>query len=149
MRLIAVPEKQMLAIKAVVYGCNTNKRLVGASYMANIRSESPEMISYYEAIKAVYEMLEQSTIEAEPVRHGRWEQCFEDWRHQIEGDKCSACGFEHYGSSISHYKYCPHCGAKMENGTALSEAEPLAGCADDADLEHMTRFAMQQAVNRK
>jgi hypothetical protein len=37
----------------------------------------------------------------------------------------------------------------MESGTALSEAEPLEECVDDADLEHMTRFAMQQAVNRK
>lgn len=54
------------------------------------------------------------TIEAEPVVHGRWEQCFEDWRKQIEGDKCSACGFEHYGCSVKHYHYCPNCGAKMD-----------------------------------
>ncbi len=33
---------------------------------------------------------------AAAVKHGRWEQCFEDWRMQIEGDKCSVCGFEHY-----------------------------------------------------
>lgn len=49
-----------------------------------------------------------------PVRHGRWEQCFEDWRKQIEGDKCSLCGFEHYGTSIRDYLYCPNCGAKMD-----------------------------------
>ena len=49
-----------------------------------------------------------------PVRHGRWEQCFEDWRQQIEGDKCSVCGFEHYGTSIRNYNYCPNCGAKMD-----------------------------------
>ena len=46
-----------------------------------------------------------------PVRHAKWEQCFEDWREQIEGDKRSACGFEHYGTS---YHYCPNCGAKMD-----------------------------------
>ena len=51
--------------------------------------------------------------DVEPVRHGRWVQCFEDWRKQIDGDKCSVCGFEHYGSVISHYHYCPNCGAKM------------------------------------
>lgn len=50
------------------------------------------------------------------VRRGRWEQCFEDWRRQIEGDKCSACGFEHYGCSIAHYQYCPNCGAQMDGG---------------------------------
>lgn len=46
-------------------------------------------------------------------KHGQWEQCFEDFRKQIEGDKCSVCGFEHYGTSISHYNYCPNCGADM------------------------------------
>ena len=49
-----------------------------------------------------------------PVRHGRWKQCFEDWRKQIEGDECSVCGFQHYGTSIGHYNYCPNCGAKMD-----------------------------------
>lgn len=49
-----------------------------------------------------------------PVVHARWVQCFEDWRKQIEGDKCSACGFEHYGCAINHYRYCPNCGAKMD-----------------------------------
>lgn len=51
---------------------------------------------------------------ASRVRHGKWLQCFDDWRKQIEGDKCSACGFEHYGSSINHYHYCHNCGAKMD-----------------------------------
>lgn len=48
-----------------------------------------------------------------PVVHGRWEQCFEDWRKQIEGDECSACGFQIYGG-VSHFRYCPNCGAKMD-----------------------------------
>lgn len=51
-----------------------------------------------------------------PVRHGRWERCFEDWRRQIEGSKCTACGFEHYGSCINYYHYCPNCGVKMDGG---------------------------------
>lgn len=54
--------------------------------------------------------------DVEPVRHGRWEQCFEDCRQQIEGDKCSVCGFEYYGTGISRFRYCPSCGAKMEGG---------------------------------
>lgn len=49
-----------------------------------------------------------------PVIHARWELCYEDYRQQIAGDKCSACGFEHYGCGISHYHYCPNCGAKMD-----------------------------------
>lgn len=51
-----------------------------------------------------------------PVVHGRWEPCFEDWRKEIDGDRCSACGFEHYGNCISNYNYCPNCGAKMDLG---------------------------------
>ena len=42
--------------------------------------------------------------DVEPVRHGRWLKCFEDWRQQIEGSKCSACGFEYYGTGISRFR---------------------------------------------
>lgn len=76
-----------------------------------------------EAVKRLRELAEADkdgrmvndapTADVAPVRHGRWEQCFEDWRKQIEGDKCSACGFEHYDCSIRSYRYCPNCGAKM------------------------------------
>lgn len=61
----------------------------------------------YEALTGAVEILKEA-------RHGKWGRCYEDWRHQIEGDKCSICGFEHYGTSIAHYHYCPNCGAKMD-----------------------------------
>lgn len=57
-----------------------------------------------------------TAADVEPVRHGRWLKCFEDWRQQIEGSKCSACGFEYYGTGISRFRYCPGCGAKMDGG---------------------------------
>ena len=44
---------------------------------------------------------------------GEWRECFEDWRKQIAGDQCSKCGFQHYGTSINHYHFCPACGAPM------------------------------------
>lgn len=50
--------------------------------------------------------------QVEKVR-GEWQVCFEDWRKQIAGDQCSKCGFQHYGTSINLYKFCPHCGAPM------------------------------------
>ena len=52
--------------------------------------------------------------DVEPVRMGQWERCFEDWRQQIEGDKCSACVFEYFGTGIRRFHYCPNCGAKMD-----------------------------------
>ena len=53
--------------------------------------------------------------DVQEMKHGEWKLCYEDWRMQIAGDECSACGFQHYGTCISHYHYCPNCGAKMED----------------------------------
>lgn len=46
-----------------------------------------------------------------PMKHGKWELCFEDSRRQIEGNKCSVCGYEYYGNK---YFYCPNCGVRMD-----------------------------------
>lgn len=102
MRMIEVSDKQLLALKAVVHGCNTNKRLVGASYMSNIRSEKPEMISYYEAIKTVDEMLSQPTIEAEPVV--RCKDC-KHWMKDVPGctDFVGRCCLANYMIGATGY----------------------------------------------
>ena len=52
------------------------------------------------------------TIEAVPVRHGRWEKggyaCGEtEW-------KCSVCGETEWRTSCSRMKFCMFCGAKMD-----------------------------------
>ena len=51
---------------------------------------------------------EATTIDAEPVRHGKWI----DKSGGIEGawNHCSVCGER----AIDLYDYCPNCGAKME-----------------------------------
>lgn len=68
---------------------------------------------------------ESPTIEAEPVRQGKW------LPHPTERDYdvCSACGtgtlkrthgYQDGGfwDAEEVYKYCPHCGAKMEYANA-------------------------------
>lgn len=56
----------------------------------------------------VYTVLETfPAVDVAPVIYAKWGRCF-------GGDQCSACGFQHYGTSISHYHYCPNCGAKMQ-----------------------------------
>ena len=49
------------------------------------------------------------TIEAEPVKHGRWTKI-----GHIENtwlvSKCSECGYQ----TIDAGNYCPNCGAKMD-----------------------------------
>lgn len=67
--------------------------------------------------KEVNEVIDSiPSFNVEPVRHGHWENCFEDWRQQIEGSKCSACGVEYYGTGISRFRYCPNCGLPMDGG---------------------------------
>ena len=55
------------------------------------------------------------TIEAEPVRHGRWE--FEKDLEDFRDVKCTACGgtlLTEWSTELSEYRYCPNCGAKMD-----------------------------------
>lgn len=51
------------------------------------------------------------TIEAEPVKHGKW-----IWEECVY--KCSNCSHKAYGNILEcmdgTYKYCPNCGARME-----------------------------------
>lgn len=54
-------------------------------------------------------------IEAEPVRHGYWENA--NGRPKTYIRKCSVCGKEAYfcGRGCS-YKFFPNCGCKMDKG---------------------------------
>ncbi len=56
------------------------------------------------------------TIDAVPVRHGRWE-AFEDMMLDT-CYRCSECGREFYleggTPQENEYNYCPNCGAKMD-----------------------------------
>jgi hypothetical protein len=46
----------------------------------------------------------QPTIEAEPVRHGRW------IKQENGMNVCSACGVKR----VSRFNFCGNCGAKMD-----------------------------------
>ena len=53
------------------------------------------------------------TIEAEPVRHGRWE-FYPDSAHI----RCTCCKMEFDKTKITFTtKRCPNCGAKMDGGS--------------------------------
>ncbi len=56
------------------------------------------------------------TIEAEPVKHGRWVDVALSFVTVKE--KCSICGGIVY---VHGFNYCPNCGAKMDGGEADAE----------------------------
>ena len=58
-------------------------------------------------IIAQNELFDAPTIEAEPVKHGRWENCFEQ-----DGEKAGCCSECHAIRFVD--PYCPNCGAKMD-----------------------------------
>lgn len=57
---------------------------------------------------------EAPTIEAEPVRHGRWVHA----KTYYESDECncSLCGQLLTTRIGERMNYCPNCGAKMDGG---------------------------------
>lgn len=78
---------------------------------------------YLDSRNVMIDMIGNSpTIEAEPVLHGRWQ-----WANGYIGTmaECSVCGLSPMGfyslpinqiGRLPEYKYCPHCGAKMDGG---------------------------------
>lgn len=75
----------------------------------------------------VFAVIENApTIEAEPVRHGRWEQDYELVQGPEDNSEypyvaCNLCGNKEYGLDLNDYtdyddlpNYCPNCGARMD-----------------------------------
>ena len=66
-----------------------------------------------------FDIEEAPTIEAEPVRHGRWKEMHYEGGI-LDGtnfDRCSVCGYERVFNDPALktvFKYCPNCGAKMD-----------------------------------
>ena len=83
------------------------KRLIDAN--ALIKEANAEGAYGYVDAKQI---ADAPTIEAEPVRHGYWENA--NGRPNTYIRKCSVCGKEAYfcGRGCS-YKFCPNCGADM------------------------------------
>lgn len=55
---LELTEREVLALKAVAYGCNTNKRLKDSLYIEDIKAEKPKEISFYDALNAVFSIID-------------------------------------------------------------------------------------------
>ena len=87
-------------------------RLIDADNLVSIckimadKTDSPQI---WEQLISMIESV--PTIEAEPVKQGRW--IWDD-----EGYHCSECMYHAYGNTgevlSGEWHYCPNCGAKMD-----------------------------------
>lgn len=95
--------------------------------MSLINSE--DLLRYFESgallfqpdVRKIIESM--PTIEAEPVRHGRWIE--QDSFHYELHFKCSVCGNSENMPTRMYkpiWEYCPNCGAKMD-GERIDDAK--------------------------
>lgn len=71
--------------------------------------EAPCRACYVDDVKM--ELNEAPTIDAEPVRHGKW--IYKEFEQSKVGYyECSECGYVAFNEKVCHY--CYNCGAKME-----------------------------------
>ncbi|HAG12396.1 MAG TPA: hypothetical protein DCG49_00860 [Ruminococcus sp.] len=64
------------------------------------------------------EIDKQPTIEAEPVRHGRWDEiyCFSEHGIPMASYECTYCGNDIERQRGVVPAYCEFCGARMDGG---------------------------------
>jgi hypothetical protein len=85
-------------------------RLINAydiDYASYIRNEN---YTVRECLQAEKIIKQQPTMDAEPVRHGKWifgSTLGHSWM------KCSECCVSQDGQTLC-FSYCPNCGAKMD-----------------------------------
>lgn len=87
-------------------------RLIDAdAFWEDLMGEGEKGLFKADPLEVVLER--QPTVDAEPVKHGKWE----DDRHGI---RCSVCEYldSTYNSLFDEpYRYCPSCGARMDEVT--------------------------------
>lgn len=57
--------EELLALRAVYRGCNTNKKLFGSIYVHNIGADNEQSISYFDALDIVDKIIEAETEKGE------------------------------------------------------------------------------------
>ena len=88
-------------------------RLIKKAYRSGMWNRSTQAFDLF--VVDAEDVEDAPTIDAEPVRHGRWELIEEQqWNCEfmiLVAYKCSECGKEIVPNKEN---YCPNCGAKMD-----------------------------------
>lgn len=96
-------------------------RLIDANALKNSFDSAYTVFGQCVYAKGIVDM--QPTIEAEPVRRGRWIEC--DYKHMehgmIETEPkaglcCSECRTGFKKNHMTYKAFCPACGARMDGG---------------------------------
>lgn len=78
-----------------------------------LHGKESNLLNLYNADWIVSFIEARLSADVQEVKHARWLPFYEDYRHQIVGDKCSLCGYSFFGGTYEH-NYCPRCGARMD-----------------------------------
>ena len=72
-------------------------------------------------------LAELPTVDAVPVRHGKWIECHDDSDWIV----CSKCGkaFNLIDNCTEEFNYCPNCGARMDAKPTV-DAVPVVRCSE-------------------
>lgn len=85
-------------------------RLIDADALANYANNQIAGIT-------ANDIMRFPTVDAEPVKHGRWipteYDSYADGAPVCDKWECSECGHEHSGEEDTLPSFCPNCGAEM------------------------------------
>lgn len=83
------------------------------------------LVGYASALSGVEGQIAVApTIDAEPVRHGRWRHTTRedsDWGGTFHRYTCSACSWSMGDNPYGWGNYCPNCGTKMDEEVQHAE----------------------------
>lgn len=89
----------------------------------NLPKDSKDFFTRDEMLLNFQQYLElQKSADVEPVVRGEWDKT-KDKEHDFRTYYCSVCGKREYYFNATQYAYCPHCGARMQNGAHMERSE--------------------------
>ena len=86
-------------------------RLIDADALKKKKKHSHK--EFFENVVSVYDIDNAPTIEAEPIKHGRWINV----KISLSGDssaECSLCGAVVHNNFSNVINHCPNCGARSD-----------------------------------
>lgn len=85
-------------------------RLIDADLLLEL-SKDPKRYGLVDA----FDIIDAPTVDAEPVKRGKWIQETETNSDGKAYFSCSECGADEFRSIFKDVSYCWNCGAKMES----------------------------------